>query len=319
MSGRFWRMVFLLVLGVAGGCGKPEQPLRVGANLWPGYEPLFLAQSLDYFGGKPVRLISFPSTGEVIRAYRNGAIDVAAVTADEAIQISETLPDQRIILVCDFSKGADVILAKPPFASLPELRGHRIGVEQSATGAYVLARALEISGMTAREVTVIPLSVEEHEAAYVAGKVDAVVTFEPVRSRLLAAGANRLFDSSQIPGEVVDVLLAHPERMAAEEARIAALIDGWFRALDYLRMQPQDAARRVAPRGGGSPAAFVESLRGLELPGRAENARLLGHSPGNLAGVLRRLQTLMVQNNLFPRAHGVAVSLDDRFVRKGAP
>jgi len=38
-------------------------------------------------------------------------------------------------------------------------------------------------------------------------QVDAIVTFEPVKSELLSSGANILFDSHQIPGRIVDVLV----------------------------------------------------------------------------------------------------------------
>lgn len=84
----------LIVMGalIAPGSEEPEHPLRVGANVWPGYEPLFLAESLGYYNGQNIEIITFPSSAEVMRAYRNQAIDVAAVTADEALQISETLP-----------------------------------------------------------------------------------------------------------------------------------------------------------------------------------------------------------------------------------
>jgi len=301
------------------GCRTPSSSLRIGANVWPGFEPLFLAHSLGYYDGQPIRLVDFPSSAEIIRAYRNRAIDIAAVTADEALQVTEKLSGQRIVLVCDFSNGADVILTKPHFPSMKDLYGRRIGVEQNALGAYTLARALEISGMKAGDIIVVPVPLEEHESAYAADQVDAVVTFEPRRTRLLAAGARQVFDSSQIPGEIVDVLLTRQELVEADGDTLTALVHGWFRSLDYLRRHPQDAARRLAPREQVRPEDFLQSLQGLELPDHAANLRLLGRSTGSLEGALRRLQTVMIQNQLLSRTQDVAVLLDDRIVRKGAP
>ncbi|MBF0237703.1 MAG: ABC transporter substrate-binding protein, partial [SAR324 cluster bacterium] len=175
------RIMFALAVLIAGELliwgllqyWKPAAPLRLGSNLWPGYELLYLAQNLGYYEGQPIQLKTFPSTSEVIRAYRNGAIDVAAVTADEALLIADTLPNQRIILVCDFSKGADALLAQPQFQSMSDLRGKRIGVEPNALGAYMLLRALETSGMTPQEISVIYNPLENHENAYLSGQVDA--------------------------------------------------------------------------------------------------------------------------------------------------
>lgn len=42
----------------------------------------------------------------------------------------------------------------------------------------MLSRALAKSGMTAQDVIVVPVTLEEHESAYLSDKVDAMVTFD---------------------------------------------------------------------------------------------------------------------------------------------
>mgnify|MGYP000259447477 CR=1 FL=1 len=51
----------------------------------------------------------------------------------------------------DKSRGfsPDAIVAQPGIENVAALRGHRIAVEQSATGAIVLGRALELAGRRA--------------------------------------------------------------------------------------------------------------------------------------------------------------------------
>ncbi len=39
--------------------GPSSTPLRIGANLWTGYEALFLARDMGDLKGKPIRLIDF--------------------------------------------------------------------------------------------------------------------------------------------------------------------------------------------------------------------------------------------------------------------
>ncbi|MFN5564811.1 MAG: nitrate ABC transporter, partial [Pseudanabaena sp.] len=36
-------------------------PLRIGSNLWTGYETLYLARDLGYYNDKPIRLVDYPS------------------------------------------------------------------------------------------------------------------------------------------------------------------------------------------------------------------------------------------------------------------
>lgn len=67
------------------------------------------------------------------------------------------------------------------------------------------------------------LEVDEHEGAFGSGKVDAVVTFEPVRSRLLARGAVQIFDRRQIPGEIIHVLVMRTDAMTQFSSTVLTL------------------------------------------------------------------------------------------------
>lgn len=259
-------------------------------------------------------MIHFPSATEVIRAYRNRVIDVAAVTADEALLVAETQPEQRIILVLDFSKGADAIIANPAFPTMKDLKGKRVGVEPNALGAYVLARALETAGLAVSNVVVVPVGLEAHEESMLSNHVDAIVTFEPRRSRLLAAGMVSVFDSSMIPGEIVDVLLTREELTRTNRKQLQALLRGWFRALDHLKDKPLDAIVRMAHRERLTPEAFQKLLGDLELPDRNANLRLLGRSTNSLVGTLRRLSDEMISHKLMETATDPANLLDASLV-----
>lgn len=305
--------------GTFSGCLQSPTPLRVGTNVWPGYEPLFLARQLGLFPRDRVQVLELPSATEVIAAYRNRAIDVAAVTADEALHLEETMPGQRILLVCDVSLGADVILAKPPVADMKGLRGRRVAVESGALGAYVLSRALELAGMTPTEVVPVALPIHEHEGAYVEGLVDAAVTFEPVRSRLLAQGARIVFDSSRIPGEILDVLLTREDVVKENARELTALMRGWFQALDRLNADPEGTAAMAAERERITPEAFLAARRLLEIPDLARNRQLLSPGPEGLEGPLRRLAATLLEHRLLSRPVPVEGMLEGRFLQEVRP
>lgn len=310
-------LLLFLFLGLA-GCERADMPIKVGANVWPGYEPLFLAQSLGYLDNSAIELATFPSTTEVMRAYRNNVIDVAAVTLDEALSTTEHKRDQRVILVCDFSSGADVLIARPEFDSLAALKGKRVGIEQNALGAYMLSRALDFAGLDPSDITVVGVPLEVHEDYFRAGKVDAVVTFDPQASRITAAGGRILFDSSKIPGEVVDVLLTNDAVVKKSGKNIASLVSGWFKALDYLASNPEDAARRVSKREQVTPAEFLKSLSGLTLPSREENLRLLDNSPESLAKTASRMREVMFRGRLIEGKDWPLPELDATYVGRAA-
>ncbi|TAE67138.1 MAG: nitrate ABC transporter [Oscillatoriales cyanobacterium] len=301
---------------ILASCTKAEAPLRVGANVWPGYETLYLARSLGYYDNTPIRLVDYPSGTEEVRAYRNGEIEAAGISIDQALVLAATNPDVKIVVVMDFSNGGDVILGKPEIPNLQGLKNRPVGVESTALGAFIITRALEQKGMSPKDIKIVSLGVSEHERAFKDGKVDAVVTFGYARTKLLAVGAKQLFDSSQIPGEIVDVLIVRDDVINKQPKALQALVDGRFRALDYLTKNPQDAASRIAPRTGVTPEQFLESLKGLSSPSLQENQKLLGKTDPSLLNGVKRLSQVMLENKLLPKAVNPAPLLDDRLVKK---
>lgn len=278
--------------------GRSSGPLLVGTNVWPGYEPLFLARELEYFADSDIRLVEYTSATEVIRGFRNETIGVAALTLDEVMLLWQDDIRARVILVMDVSHGADAILSKPELKSLRDLRGKRVGIESSASGAYVISRALSTAQMSVRDITVIPLEVDEHEKAFNNGEIDAVVTFEPVRSLLLSAGARQLFDSTQIPGEIVGVLVASEHTLKYRADELKRLVSGWFQALRYLDEHPQAAALLMSDRLRLSSTETLDAFEGLRLMDYSENREMLGEDPTNLGSTAQRLASVMVEADL---------------------
>jgi NitT/TauT family transport system substrate-binding protein len=298
-----WRtaVALVLVLLSSGGCTpEPTPVLRVGTNVWPGYEPLYLARHLGYFNSA-VRLVEYSSATQVISAYRNGAIEAAALTLDEALLLAEHGQDPRVVLVMDVSHGGDAILGRSELRSVSDMKGRRVGVEDTATGAYLLSRALETSGLQRADVAIVPLQVNEHERAFKEGRVDAVVTFEPARSKMRAAGARELFNSSQIPGEIMDVLVVRGDLAERNRRAIDTLLRGWFRAVDYLGQHPREAASVIAKRMKINPDQVLVSYQGLRLPSQADNRALLAGRSPQLIPVVQSLAAVMTDQKLLQR------------------
>ena len=289
--------------------------LRIGANLWTGYETLYLARDLGYYDQKLIKLVDYPSGTEEVRAYRNHEIEGAGLSIDQALSIAATQDNIKIITIMDVSHGGDVILGKPEIANIKALKGKRVGVESTALGAFFISRALEKNGMSVKDIQIVSLELTEHERAYKQGKVDAVVTFGPARIKLLAAGAKLLFDSSQIPGEIVDILAVSKEAITNSSDTIQSLVNGRFRALDYLEKNPQDAASRIAKRTQVTPEQILNAFKGLRQPNLQENQKLLDKSDPALVNSMRKLVQIMVENKLLPKAIDPVNLLDDRFVK----
>lgn len=279
----------LTLFSLAGCNNEPERPVIIGTNIWLGYEPGYLADRQHLYGDADVNLRQYQSATQVLRAFRNKAIDVAALSLDEALVLRQSGIPIRIFLVTDTSDGADAILAKPGIASIRDLAGKRIGVENSALGDYVLARALQIHGLKDSAIQEVSLTVDETEEFYTAGKVDAVVTFEPFKSKLIAAGAHEIFNSRQMPGEIVDVLVVRDDFANENPNVLRAVAAGWMAAADILNRRQPEVIGQIAGRLGLDPAKVANGLSGLQIPDAAENHMLLDSESGQVAQAAAKL------------------------------
>lgn len=293
--------LLLLLAVIIGGCsrsGATEPLIRIGTNYWLGYEPLYLAKSLGSFDPEKIRLVEYASNSEVIEAYRSGIIEAAALTLDETLLLAQDGIPLRILMLLDSSKGADSVIARKTIASPDELRGKRVGVETSAVGIYMVTRMLEKAGLEAGDIQMLHLPSDRHEEAFNEGRVDAVVTFEPTRSRLLAAGGHELFSSAEIPGEVMDVLIIRPELFERSDAGLRRIIEGWFGALDYLKEKPAAAYERMRMRQKLDDATFASSLQQLEFPSREENCRMFTEGEAGIKGRISALNRVMRKHRM---------------------
>jgi NitT/TauT family transport system substrate-binding protein len=287
-----------LCLALAGCTRESDTVLRIGTNVWIGSEPLYLARELGRLDPAAVQLVEYPSASEVLRAYRNQAIDGMVISLDELFGLAVDGLQPRIILIVDVSHGADVVVGRRGMRTMKDLKGKSVAVESGALGAFVLSRALALSDMQAGDVNVVHLESNEQPNAFEKGQVDGAVTFDPYRAQFLNAGATTLFDSTRIPGEIVDLLAVRASVVEKRPKALQALLSGWFSALDYMRREPKDAARRMGIRQQTTGEQFLEAQKGLQIPTREENLQMLGGRTPELAITGRRLMTLMLDAKL---------------------
>ena len=307
--------IIALVLGVGAltGCEKSPPPaLRIGVVEWLGQQPLALAAERGWFAGAPVKLIDYPAGTQVQRALRNGVIEAAVVTLDEMILLSQSVPDILTVLVLDISHGCDVVLARSPIAAMSGLRGKRIGYESQAVGSFVLARALDRSGLRPEDVTLVPLPSDQHEKSFRSGEVDAIVTFEPAASRLADVGGHVVWDSSDAPGEILDLLVVRKSYLDAHPAVVASVVEGWFKGCDFLQANPAEAHAWIASRLHLTSTQVEAASGGLRFPCRSDNRLLLGGPSPGLKATAVRVSRVMASHGLLPAGSSTGEILDPR-------
>jgi len=286
--------------------------LKIATNQWPGYEPLYLAQHLGFHTKSEFKFIEMNSATEVMNAFNLKKIDIAALTLDEVLLLTERNDDLRVFLVLDISNGADKLIATKSITSLAELKGKRIGVEKTALGAFFTSQILAAANLTDDEVSLVAATHNNHLNMMQTGDIDAVVTFEPVATMLLEQDNHALFDSSQIPGKIVDVLVTRKNIIERSQHQLEHLVTSHWKALKFIDGNPALASQKMAPRLKITAEQLQQSYDGLTLPDQLANQVLLSTS---LMETTATLIDVMQKQNLIESSVNSQQLITDRLVK----
>ncbi|MDO8351688.1 MAG: ABC transporter substrate-binding protein [Gallionella sp.] len=309
---RIFRMsVALLVMSMLSSCGKaPSEPLRIASSPWPGYEPVYLARDIGYLPREKANIFELPSSDITLESFRNRSADLATLTLDETLELLAGGVKLRILFVMDGSNGGDAVMASPNVKTLADLKGKRVVITNIPLGVYMLSRTLNAAKLTREDVQLISSSESRHAEMYKQGRADVFVSYEPFKSQLAALGAHVIFDSSQIPDEIFDLMVVHEDVFQARRQEVCNVAHQWFRVLEYTKQSPEEATRRIAERLGVSGQEYQAMLSGLSIPTQQENLRLLGGKEPALVAPANNLVQVMMQEGQLKHRVDIRQALD---------
>ena len=294
-----------MVALLPGACGFQQEPLKLPISNWPGYEYFYLASKLglDRRQGLEINPVQYPDPQSIVHAYLRGELPIAPLTTVEAVDLCARIPRRCpvVVLVLDESAGGDQVAVRNDVPSIAALRGKTVAVTFSTLGPYVLSRALQRHGLSFNDVTVRNIPLAQMPAALAKGEVQAAAFFPPFSEYAARKGQSRvLFDSSQIPGEIFDVLVVDPTYLRQHQDQIVALVRAWEAAHQAARQDRVRAVALMAARERLSPQEFEQAERGLRYFSLREQAAML-RSGGPIASNLRAVQEVQHQLGLSQR------------------
>ncbi|MGO8090556.1 putative urea ABC transporter substrate-binding protein [Rhizobium leguminosarum] len=258
-----------LALGL-GSIAKAEQKtdFKVAWSIYVGWMPWGYAADhgivkkwADKYGIK-IEVTQFNDYVESMNQYTAGAFDAVTLTNMDGLSIPAAGGvDTTAVIVGDFSNGNDAVILKDK-ASLADIKGQNVNLVEFSVSHYLLARALESIKLTERDVKVVNTSDADMVAAYKTADVTAVVTWNPLVSTILEdPTAKKVFDSSQVPGEIIDLMVANTGVLKDNPNFGKALAGIWYETAALLTADSADgkAAREAMGQASGTDLKGYES------------------------------------------------------------
>lgn len=199
---------------------------------------------------------------ESINQYTAGQYDACTMTNMDALTIPAAGGvDSTALIVGDFSNGNDGVVLKGK-TNLSDIKGQQVNLVELSVSHYLLARALESVGMTERDVKVVNTSDADLVAASASKGVTSVVTWNPLLSEILnMPNMNEVFDSSNIPGEIIDLLVVNTAVLEQHPELAKALTGAWYEIMQTMHgdSAPAQQARTAMGQASGTDLAGYEA------------------------------------------------------------
>lgn len=285
---RIGLLVGVLALGVVGagvlvvpGCGPKGgggAKLKVAIFNFPGYMPVRLAETNKFFDGVEVEVVRIEDTTARRAALSSGSVDGSVDILDSFTCARASGTAATVVLKIDDSLGADGIVAKKDVKSVRDLRGKTVAFARDQPSHFFLVALLEKEGMTMKDIVAKPMEdADKAGNAFVAGQVDAAVTWEPFLTNAKnQPNGHVVVSSKETPGLIVDVFVVRDEVLKARPEAVAGFLKGWFRAVEHWKAHPDDANKVMAGAMDLTPADFAAQVSGLKYADLAENKAFFG-------------------------------------------
>jgi NitT/TauT family transport system substrate-binding protein len=217
-------------------------------------------------------------------------IDACTMTNMEALDMpaASGVPT-TVILIGDYSNGNDALLVRNGL-QMKDLSGKKMLLVEKTVSEYLFDRAMAMNNLKGqiKQVRMINTSDADIQSAFLSdSSVSAVVTWKPMLSQLAKQqGVSSLFNSSQIPGEILDLTVVRNEVLQRSDGSgqkfAKALTGAWYELMGLMSSQGQATDKVLAAIAEGSAdslASYKEQLTTTKMFYQPQSAVSFGKSP----------------------------------------
>lgn len=223
--------------------------------------------------GIEIEVVQINDYIESINQYTAGQFDGCTMTNMDGLTIPAAGGvDSTALVVGDFSNGNDGVVLKGK-KTLKDIKGQTVNLVELSVSHYLLARGLESVGMSEKDIKVVNTSDADMVAVYGTDSVTAVTTWNPLLNEIVSMPkSHKVFDSSKIPGEIIDLLVVNTETLKKNPKFGKALTGAWYEIMATMAAGDKKALTAMAVDSGTDLAGYQAQLDSTKMFYQAKDA-----------------------------------------------
>lgn len=250
-----------------------KHKFKVAWTIYAGWMPWDYAQNAGIVKkwakkyGIDIDVVQINDYIESINQYTAGQFDGCTMTNMDALTIPAAGGvDSTALIIGDFSNGNDGIVLKGTNKKLADIKGQNVNLVELSVSHYLLARALESIGLSEKDVNVVNTSDADLVGAFNSSDVTSAVTWNPLLSEILSKpDTTEVFDSSKIPGEIIDMMVVNTKTLHDNPDFGKALVGAWYEIMAKMKAGDKDALTFMAKQSGTDLKGYKSQLAATKL------------------------------------------------------
>jgi len=225
-----------------------SQPLRIGLNPWIGNGLYYVAKEKGFFDAEKisVQLESFDDGAVGKQLLNTNKIDVLPLTPETAVVLADAGVKIKIVGMSDSSEGADGIIAAQNIKTISDLKGKKVAFEVGSPSHFFVSYLLDKEGLSTKDLTVVNSTAPDAGAAFVAGQVDAAVTWQPWLSKASERPGGHILVNSKVLPIFPDMLIFREEVVKNRPQDVRAMLRAMFAAREWILANQNEAVGIIA-------------------------------------------------------------------------
>lgn len=227
-------------------------PLTLSFSTWVGSGPFFIALKNGYYKkyGLDVQIKIVEDEAQYAALVGSNAIQALGHVVDrEVISYSKGI-EETLVMAYDQSTGGDGIVASAEVKTAKDLVGHTVALNKSSTSYFYFLTMLEKNGINEKDITIKDMDADSAGTAFVQGKVDAAVSWEPwLTNASQRKGGHLLYSSKDFPNTIVDAVTIRNDFCQKYPDKVKGFVAAWNEALAWYKDGHEDEGNQIMADG----------------------------------------------------------------------
>lgn len=301
----------------AKGSSSGPEPLKIAYSDWPGWVAWEIGIQKDWFkeAGVDAEFIWFEYVPSM-DAFAAGKVDAVCMTNGDALVTGASGGANIAILINDYSNGNDMVVAQPGIATIADLKGKKIGVEEGFVGHLLLLNGLAKAGLSEGDVTLQNVPTDQTPQTLASGEVSAIVAWQPNSGQALkeVPGSTAVYSSADEPGLIYDCLCVTPASLTSRKDDWIKVAKVWYRIVDFMKdpANKEEALKILSARVNLTPDQYEPLLAGTRILSldEAKKAFIKGEGFSSIYGSSKVVDAFNVDNGVYESAQDIDAYYD---------